>query len=206
MENLLPAASGLPNLHPAVVHFPISAWTAVMVTDLLSILLHGAPWPSVSFWLLVVGDVTAVGAMVAGFTDLLALPAGGRAQQRALRHLYVMSGAWTVFLIDLLVRPLGIPAWAEAAISVLGFLTLALGTHLGASLAGDPRYGGPRLVGEVRIPRVMLHAARLELPHPTTGAPVAFEAPPPEDFAAAAAALLPEDSGGVVGDRGESPR
>lgn len=65
--------------------------------------------------------------------------------------------------------------------------------HLGASLAGDPRYGGPRLVGEVRIPRVMLHAASLTLPHPTTGASLTFEAPVPEDFAAALAALIPRD-------------
>lgn len=62
--------------------------------------------------------------------------------------------------------------------------------HLGASLGGDPRYGGPRQAGGVRIPRVMLHAARLELPHPITGAPLAFEAPVPADFAAAQAALL----------------
>jgi len=63
--------------------------------------------------------------------------------------------------------------------------------HLGASLLGDPRYGGPRRVGEQRIPRVMLHAARLALPHPVTGAPMVFEAPIPEDFAAAEQALVP---------------
>jgi 23S rRNA pseudouridine1911/1915/1917 synthase len=62
--------------------------------------------------------------------------------------------------------------------------------HLGASLLGDPRYGGPRMVGELRIPRVMLHAARLALPHPATGAPMVFEAPLPEDFAAVERALL----------------
>ena len=63
--------------------------------------------------------------------------------------------------------------------------------HLGASLLGDPRYGGPRRVGEVAIPRVMLHAARLELPHPITGAPLVFEAPPPEDFVRLERELLP---------------
>jgi 23S rRNA pseudouridine1911/1915/1917 synthase len=62
--------------------------------------------------------------------------------------------------------------------------------HLGASLLGDPRYGGPRRVGELPIPRVMLHAARLELPHPVTGAPMAFEAPVPGDFAAVERALV----------------
>jgi 23S rRNA pseudouridine1911/1915/1917 synthase len=63
--------------------------------------------------------------------------------------------------------------------------------HLGAPLLGDPRYGGPRMVGPVSVPRVMLHAARLELPHPVTGAPLAFEAPAPADFEAVRAALLP---------------
>jgi len=62
--------------------------------------------------------------------------------------------------------------------------------HLGAPLAGDPRYGGPRRVGEVAIPRVMLHALRLEIAHPATGVRMAFEAPLPEDFRAAAAALV----------------
>jgi 23S rRNA pseudouridine1911/1915/1917 synthase len=61
--------------------------------------------------------------------------------------------------------------------------------HLGAPLLGDPKYGGPRMVGAVSVPRVMLHAARLELPHPITGAPLQFEAPVPADFAELAAAL-----------------
>ena len=63
--------------------------------------------------------------------------------------------------------------------------------HLGAPLLGDARYGGPRRVGELAIPRVMLHAIRLELAHPTTGARMAFEAPVPEDFAAVERALIP---------------
>jgi 23S rRNA pseudouridine1911/1915/1917 synthase len=63
--------------------------------------------------------------------------------------------------------------------------------HLGAPLLGDARYGGPRRVGEVAVPRVMLHARRLELTHPTTGAPIAFEAPLPADFLATERALLP---------------
>jgi 23S rRNA pseudouridine1911/1915/1917 synthase len=55
--------------------------------------------------------------------------------------------------------------------------------HLGAPLLGDARYGGPRRVGEVEIPRVMLHARRLEIRHPVTGAAMVFEAAIPDDFA-----------------------
>jgi len=65
--------------------------------------------------------------------------------------------------------------------------------HLGAPLLGDPRYGGPRRVGDVNVPRVMLHAARLEIAHPATGARLAFDAPVPADFRAVERALVPED-------------
>jgi 23S rRNA pseudouridine1911/1915/1917 synthase len=61
--------------------------------------------------------------------------------------------------------------------------------HLGAPLLGDPKYGGPRMVGAVSVPRLMLHARRLELEHPVTGAPLVFEAPIPDDLRAVAGAL-----------------
>jgi len=61
--------------------------------------------------------------------------------------------------------------------------------HLGAPLLGDPRYGGPRRVGELAVPRVMLHARALRIAHPVTGAPLLLEAPVPEDFLAVERAL-----------------
>jgi len=61
--------------------------------------------------------------------------------------------------------------------------------HLGAPLLGDPKYGGPRMVGAVGVPRVMLHARRLELAHPATGAALVLEAPVPADFLELAEAL-----------------
>ncbi len=67
--------------------------------------------------------------------------------------------------------------------------------HLGAPLLGDPRYGGPRRVLETSVPRVMLHARRLELAHPATGAPLALEAPVPEDFLMVLRALAPAAAG-----------
>jgi 23S rRNA pseudouridine1911/1915/1917 synthase len=60
----------------------------------------------------------------------------------------------------------------------------------GAPLLGDARYGGPRMVADLPVPRVMLHARRLEVPHPSTGERVAFEAPVPADFASVRAALV----------------
>jgi 23S rRNA pseudouridine1911/1915/1917 synthase len=62
--------------------------------------------------------------------------------------------------------------------------------HLGAPLLGDARYGGPRRVAGVAVPRVMLHARRLALRHPASGAPLVLEAIEPADFLAVGAALL----------------
>jgi 23S rRNA pseudouridine1911/1915/1917 synthase len=69
--------------------------------------------------------------------------------------------------------------------------------HLGAPLLGDARYGGPRRAGETGVPRVMLHALRLVLAHPVSGAPLSLEAPLPEDFRAVAAALVPAAAEGA---------
>ena len=61
---------------------------------------------------------------------------------------------------------------------------------LGAPLLGDARYGGPRMVGALPIPRVMLHALRLVLDHPGSGVRTTFEAPVPADLAAVRDALV----------------
>ena len=55
--------------------------------------------------------------------------------------------------------------------------------HAGAPVLGDALYG-PEPVG---APRLCLHAARLELPHPVTGAWMTFTAPTPAIFNAAGA-------------------
>lgn len=52
--------------------------------------------------------------------------------------------------------------------------------HIGHPLAGDPRYGSKHQ--KYNLPGQALHAARLTLTHPRTGAAMAFEAPLPEAF------------------------
>lgn len=58
---------------------------------------------------------------------------------------------------------------------------------LGRPILGDARYGGALTAAAAAVPRLMLHAARLEFPHPDGGSR-AVEAPLPEDFAAVARA------------------
>ncbi|WP_242344942.1 RluA family pseudouridine synthase [Anaeromyxobacter terrae] len=65
--------------------------------------------------------------------------------------------------------------------------------HAGHPLAVDPDYGdeGPLLGPDARLllARTPLHAARLELRHPATGAPLVLDAPLPDDMAGAIEAL-----------------
>ena len=51
--------------------------------------------------------------------------------------------------------------------------------HAGLPILGDAVYG--KLLADV--PRLMLHAWQLALPHPTTGQPLVIESPIPADFA-----------------------
>lgn len=58
-------------------------------------------------------------------------------------------------------------------------------SHLGHPIVGDSLYGGSSPAAE----RQMLHAWRLEVPHPESGDMLNYSCPPPDDFIAAALAL-----------------
>ena len=55
-------------------------------------------------------------------------------------------------------------------------------SEAGMPLLGDHAYGGPQRVGEVFIPRQMLHARSLAFSHPVTGKEMIFTSSLPEDF------------------------
>jgi 23S rRNA pseudouridine1911/1915/1917 synthase len=57
---------------------------------------------------------------------------------------------------------------------------------IGHPVLGDTKYGG---AAAGRAPRLMLHASRVELPHPASGEAFGVESPLPADFRAAAAAM-----------------
>lgn len=52
----------------------------------------------------------------------------------------------------------------------------------GRPILGDPYYGGAGTLKGEPVPRLMLHAASLEIPHPTAGGHIVINAPPPADF------------------------
>jgi 23S rRNA pseudouridine1911/1915/1917 synthase len=56
--------------------------------------------------------------------------------------------------------------------------------HAGFPVLGDRTYGGVKAgkLGDITIPRQMLHAESLSLFHPVTGTPLTFIVPPPPDM------------------------
>jgi 23S rRNA pseudouridine955/2504/2580 synthase len=66
----------------------------------------------------------------------------------------------------------------------------------GRPILGDPYYGGASTLKGEPVPRLMLHAHRLDIPHPTAGGRIVLNAPPPADFLAvlsAAGLEMPPD-------------
>jgi 23S rRNA pseudouridine955/2504/2580 synthase len=58
-------------------------------------------------------------------------------------------------------------------------------SHLGFPIAGDDKYGDFSLNKDLQkagLRRMFLHAARLALPHPLSGAPVELESPLPVEL------------------------
>ena len=57
-------------------------------------------------------------------------------------------------------------------------------SSIGCPILGDPTYGGKLVatLGDITIPRVMLHAKILGFVHPVTQKEVSFSAPVPDDM------------------------
>lgn len=103
--------------------------------------------------------------------DIMEIAAAGDASAQAARTLYLTLAAT--------------PEAALVELNPESGRMHQLRAHLaaiGRPIAGDAKYGGLFRLGAVEIPRLMLHAAALTLPHPGGGT-AHFEAPPPDDFA-----------------------
>jgi len=76
--------------------------------------------------------------------------------------------------------------------------------HIGHSLLGDPRYGDPArnsyLAQSFGVHRPLLHAGRLKMQHPLTGAPLEVTAPLPKDMERLLKAFGRRPSGSPSGD------
>lgn len=128
---------GVP-LHPALVHFPIAAWSLATLADGVFFFSQLETAWVIAYWSLAAGTVLGLVAMSIGFVDFMLLAkAKHPALAKVQNHMLLMGAAWSVFLSALLLRsttaPAAMPAWL-LAITVVGFLLLSIGGHLGGKL------------------------------------------------------------------------
>ena len=126
-------------IHPAIVHFPIACWSLATLSD-SALFLFAIDTTQFGAWLHLVGVATGLLAMLAGFFEL------GKIQNtdtEALRfanlHMGAASATWCIYAAAVFLRlddgmqlsPVTTVTWA---LSVLGFLSLAVTGWLGATL------------------------------------------------------------------------
>lgn len=95
---------------------------------------------------------------------MMVVPKRDKHGQRAITHVRVRTRNASRALLDLVL---------ETGRTHQARVQLA---HARAPIAGDPTYGGPR------APRLLLHAAGIELEHPRTGKHLVVEAPMPAEI------------------------
>lgn len=125
-------------LHPALVHFPIAAWSLATLGDWAGVLVS-LPWlQQTTAVLLAAGLALGLLAATAGFWELLKLPAGHPAERTAYLHMSLALGSWCLYAGSLFLRidhrQLVAPSSTALWLSGLGLLALlatgGLGGHL----------------------------------------------------------------------------
>lgn len=124
--------------HPLLVTIPIGTWAGAFVFDLV-VVFGGDPRLGVaSAWLLVVGLVGALGAIVTGLLDFSRLTPGTRARSMAVGHLVINLVVVVLMTCSALVRFGGQVEHINGlgiALSTAGLLLLGVSGFLGGELA-----------------------------------------------------------------------
>lgn len=125
-------------LHPALVHFPVAAWTLATLVD-----IGGLVWSDPLLWqcgglLMGVGCAAGLLAAGAGFLELIKLPPAHPAGRDAMLHMTLALLTWCLYAGSLLLRSDGmqlLPAgpWARL-LSGAGLVTLLATGWVGGKL------------------------------------------------------------------------
>lgn len=127
---------GVP-LHAVLIHFPVSAWTIAFVTDLLFSATGSTFLWMTSLWLLWLGALMGLAAIVAGYSEFVALRDNPGAARWTRIHMRWSGLAWLAFLASAILHGLTPPAatpWMLLGIDLAGLLLLARGAHVGARM------------------------------------------------------------------------
>ncbi len=114
--------------HPALVTLPIGAWICSLIFDIVS---QSAEQPFIysrgAYWLILIGIVGAIGAVLFGVLDLLTIPRGTTAFRTGLVHAALNDVVLVAFVVSFVIRrdtdfretSSGLIALSAAALAVL---------------------------------------------------------------------------------------
>jgi uncharacterized membrane protein len=156
---IMPGVSGLANVHPLLVHFPIAFLSAFFVVDVAGTLARKPQWRSVASWFLYFGTVATVFTVTAGFIAAATVPHGGNVHEIMTYHKY--------FGVAVLCLALVLSAWRAKSGVIVGaganvfFLMLSallcIFMAFGADLGGLMVYKYGVAVEAVQIPDAETH-------------------------------------------------
>jgi uncharacterized membrane protein len=87
---LMPGISGMGNLHPLLVHYPIAFLSTFFILDLVATLAKKAQWRSVASWFLYLGTAATVCTVISGYIAADSV-AHGQAVHNIMERLEVIS-------------------------------------------------------------------------------------------------------------------
>ena len=85
-SSLLPGISGMDNIHPLLVHFPIAFLSVFFILDVIGTLTKKPQWRAVAGWFLYVGSIAAVFTVIAGFMAANSVVHGGNVHEIMESH------------------------------------------------------------------------------------------------------------------------
>ena len=83
---IMPGVSGIANIHPLVVHFPIAFLVVFLLMDVLGALFKKPSWQNLGAGLLYLGTIAAGAAVVAGLMAEETIEHGANVHQILQRH------------------------------------------------------------------------------------------------------------------------
>ncbi|WP_411725318.1 DUF2231 domain-containing protein [Methyloglobulus sp.] len=135
---ILPGITGMDNIHPLFVHYPIAFFTAFFLLDVIGSLAKKAQWRYVASWLLYLGTVAAVFTVVAGLFAADSVEHGEDVHDIMERHEHIGIAvlSFSLFLSAWRMKKWGLHSLGANMVflCLAGFLCLLL--SLGADLGG----------------------------------------------------------------------
>lgn len=154
-------------IHPMLIPFPLGLLSTSVVFDVAYLITGNGKWSEIAFWMVAVGVVGGLAAMVFGAIDFARVPGGTRAHSIGVVHALLSVSMVALFAASWLLR--------IAAPGEPGAIPIIL-SLLGASLAVITGWFGGEFVERLGVG--VADGAHLNAPNSLSGRPAKARARP----------------------------